>query len=95
MLVFVRFGQTDLMHVRVGVLGAVLVGVSVFVFDVVVLVLGVRMRVGDAIVLVLVRMRRFVGVRFGHRDHLLDEVRAESSRRSGCGATARNPSSTL
>ena len=39
---------------------------GVLVLDVLVLVIGVRMRVLDAAVLVLVRMRVLVGVLFGH-----------------------------
>lgn len=42
------------MHVLVGVLGSVVVCVGVLVLDVLVFVLSVRMRVGDAAVLMLV-----------------------------------------
>jgi hypothetical protein len=48
------------------VLGPVMVGMGVLVLDVLVLVIGVRMRVLDAAVLVLVGMRVLVGVLFGH-----------------------------
>nr|WP_293059197.1 hypothetical protein [Mycobacterium sp.] len=44
----VGFHQTGLMNMAVGVLGAVVVGVGMFVLDVVVAVLGVRVGVGDA-----------------------------------------------
>ena len=54
------------MHVSVAVLGSVVVGVGVLVLDVLVFVLGVRMRVSDPAVLVLVRVRPFVGVLFSH-----------------------------
>jgi hypothetical protein len=50
------------MHVSVGVLGSVVVSVSVLVLDVLVFVPGVRMRVSDPAVLVLVGVRSFVAV---------------------------------
>jgi len=52
--VVVRFLQAGLMHVSVGVLGSVVVRVGVLVLDMLVFVLGVRMRVSDPLVLVLV-----------------------------------------
>lgn len=58
----VRFFQAGLMHMCMGVLGAVVMGMGVLVFDVVMFVGGVSMRVGDAAVLVFVRMRGFVRV---------------------------------
>jgi hypothetical protein len=58
----VRFFQAGLMHVPVGVLGSVVVGVGVLVLDVLVFVLGVRVRMRDPAVLVLVRVRPFMGV---------------------------------
>jgi hypothetical protein len=58
--------QPGLVQMRMGVLGPVMVGMGVLVLDVLVLVIGVRMRVLDAAVLVLVRMRVLVGVLFGH-----------------------------
>jgi hypothetical protein len=58
--------KAGLVHVRVGVLGSVVVGVGVLVLDVLVLVLGMRVRVSDTAMLVLVRMRPFMGVLFGH-----------------------------
>jgi hypothetical protein len=69
--VVVRFLQAGLMHVSVAVLGSVVVGVGVLVLDVLVLMLGVRMRVSDPAVLMLVRVRAFVGVLFRHFHHLL------------------------
>jgi hypothetical protein len=64
--VVVSFLKSGLVHVPVGVLGPVVVGVGVLVLDVLVLVCGVRVRVSDTAVLVLVRMRPFMGVLFGH-----------------------------
>ncbi len=62
----VGFLEAGLVHVRVGVLSPVAVGVRVLVGHVVVLMRGVRMRVSHLVVVVFVRMRRFVGVLFGH-----------------------------
>src|SRR3984885_2970141 len=58
--------EPGLVQMRMGVLGPVVVGMGVLVLDVLVLVICVRMRVLDAAVLVLVRMRVLVGVLFGH-----------------------------
>lgn len=58
--------QTGLVHVPMGVLGSVFVGVGVLVCDMVVLVRGVRVRVGHVGMVVLVRVRRVMGVLFGH-----------------------------
>ncbi len=59
--------QARLVHVPMAVLGAVGMVVRVFVLDVVMLVRGVRVGVGDVAVLVFVGMRRVVGVLTGHR----------------------------
>jgi hypothetical protein len=64
--VLVNLFEPGLVQMRMGVLGPVMVGMGVLVLDVLVLVIGVRMRVLDAAVLVLVRMRVLVGVLFGH-----------------------------
>ena len=64
--VLVNLLEPGLVQMRMGVLGPVMVGMGVLVLDVLVLVIGVRMRVLDAAVLVLVRMRALVGVLFGH-----------------------------
>ena len=64
--VLVNLLEPGLVRMRMGVLGPVMVGMGVLVLDVLVLVIGVRMRVLDAAVLVLVRMRVLVGVLFGH-----------------------------
>jgi hypothetical protein len=64
--VLVNLLEPGLVHMRMGVLAPVMVGMGVLVLDVLVLVIGVRMRVLDAAVLVLVRMRTLVGVLFGH-----------------------------
>jgi hypothetical protein len=64
--VVVSFLETGLMHVSVAVLGSVVVGVGVLVLDVLVFVRGVRMRVSDPAVLVLVRVRPFMAVLFSH-----------------------------
>jgi hypothetical protein len=64
--VVVSFLKAGLVHVPVGVLGSVVVGVGVLVLDVLVLVFGVRVRVSDTAMLVLVRMRPFMGVLFSH-----------------------------
>ena len=63
--------QVGLVHVLMGVLGSVLVGVGVLVRDVVVLMRGVRMRMGHFAMLVFVRMRRVMGVLLGHDCRLL------------------------
>jgi hypothetical protein len=65
--VVVSFLEAGLVHVSMGVLGSVVVGVGVLVLDVLVFVFGVRVRVSDIAVLVLVRMRSFMGVLFSHR----------------------------
>jgi hypothetical protein len=62
----VSFLETGLMHVSVAVLGSVVVGVGVLVLDVLVFVRGVRMRVSDPAVLMLVRVRPFMLVLFSH-----------------------------
>jgi len=64
--VVVRFLQAGLVNVSVAVLGSVVVGVGVLVLDVLVFVRGVRMRVSDPAVLVLVRVRSLVGVLISH-----------------------------
>jgi hypothetical protein len=64
--VLVNLLEPGLVQMRMGVLGPVMVGMGVLVLDVLVLVIGVRMRVLDAAVLVLVRMRALVSVLFGH-----------------------------
>ena len=64
--VLVNLLEPGLVQMRMGVLGPVMVGMGVLVLDVLVLVIGVRMRVLDAVVLVLVRMRALVSVLFGH-----------------------------
>ena len=48
--------EAGLVHVCVGVLGPVLVGVGVLVLDMLVVVRGVRVRVRNAAVLVFVRI---------------------------------------
>ena len=62
MRVVVGLFEAGLMHVSVAVLGPVVVGVGVLMLEVLVFVLGVCVRVGDAVVFVLVRMRCFVRV---------------------------------
>jgi hypothetical protein len=64
--VAVRVFQADLVHVLMSVLGPVVVGVGVLVGHVVVRMRGVRMCVSLFAVVVLVRMRRVVGVLLGH-----------------------------
>jgi hypothetical protein len=64
--VLVNLLEPGLVQMRMRVLGPVMVGMGVLVLDMLVLVIGVRMRVLDAAVLVLVRMRVLVGVLFGH-----------------------------
>jgi hypothetical protein len=58
--------ETRLVHVAVAVLGSIVMGVGVLVLNVLVFVRGMRVRVSDSAVLVLVRMRPVVGVLFGH-----------------------------
>jgi hypothetical protein len=69
--VVVNFLEAGLMHVPMGVLGPVVVGVGVLVLDVLVFVCGMRVCVTDPAMLVLVRMRSFMGVLFSHSDLLL------------------------
>jgi hypothetical protein len=64
--VVVSLLEAGLMHVSVAVLGSVVVSVGVLVLDVLVFVRGVRVRVSDPAVLMLVRMRPFMGVLFSH-----------------------------
>ncbi len=66
--VAVRVFEPGLMHVLMGVLGPVVMGVGVLVLDVLVLVGGVRVGMRTFAVLVLVCMRRLVAVLFGHGD---------------------------
>jgi hypothetical protein len=54
------------MHVSVAVLGSVVVGVGVLVLDVLVFVRGVRVRVSDRAVFVLVRVWPFMVVLISH-----------------------------
>jgi hypothetical protein len=69
-VVAVRVFQAGLVHMLMRVLGPVVVSVGVFMGHVVVGMRGVRVGVGFLAVLVLVRMRRIVGVLLGH-GHLL------------------------
>src|SRR5271156_3543101 len=64
--VLVNLLEPGLVQMRMGVLGPVMVGMGVLVLDVLVLVIGVRMRVLDTAVPVLVRMRALVSVLFSH-----------------------------
>ena len=57
--------ETGLVHMCMGVLGPVMVSMSVLMLDVLMVVFGVRVRVCDLAVVVLVRVRVLVGV-FGH-----------------------------
>lgn len=59
------------MHVLMGVLGSVVMGVRVLMLDVLVLVRDMRVGVRRLAVLVFMRMRSFVVVLLCHRDHLL------------------------
>jgi hypothetical protein len=68
--VAVNVFEAGLVHVLMGVLGSVFVGVRVLVRHMVVLVRRVRMRMGHVAVLVFVRMRPVMGV-LGHGDRLL------------------------
>jgi hypothetical protein len=69
--VAVHVFQAGLMHVLMGVLGPVLVGVGVLVRDMLVLMRGVCMSVRYIGVLVFVRVRDVMGVRLGHRQLLV------------------------
>ena len=68
--VAVRVFQAGLVHVLMSVLGPVVVGVGVLVGHMVVLMRGVRMCVRLLAVVMLVRVRRVVGVLLGHGCHL-------------------------
>ena len=63
--------ETGLVHMLMGVLGAIVVGVRMLVCDMVVLMRGVRMRVSHVAMVMFMRMRRVVRVLLGHRCHLL------------------------
>ena len=76
--------QVGLVHVRVGVLGPVVVGVGVLMLDMVVLVAGVRVRVGHLPVLVIVRVRIIMAVPVGHH-HLLTSNTARDIPPRRCG----------
>jgi hypothetical protein len=69
--VTVNVFHAGLVYVLVGVFGAVRMGVGMLVLDVVVVVVGVCMRMGDVAVLVFVRVWRVVSVLVGHRYLLL------------------------
>jgi hypothetical protein len=69
--VAVHVFQAGLMHVLMGVLGPVLVGVGVLVRDMLVLMRGVCMSVRYIGVLVFVHVRDVMGVRLGHRQLLV------------------------
>jgi hypothetical protein len=58
--------EADLVQVCVGVLAPVMVSMDVLMLDVLMVVTGVRVRVRDLAVFVLVRMRVLVGVLCGH-----------------------------
>jgi hypothetical protein len=66
MCVVVSFLEAGLVHVLVGVLGAVVVSVGVLVLDVLVFVGAVCVCVRDTAMLMLVCMRPLVSVLFGH-----------------------------
>jgi hypothetical protein len=61
-----HFFETGLVQVLVGVLGAVVVGVRVFMRDVLVVMRGVRMGMCLVAVVVFVRVRGVMGVLPGH-----------------------------
>lgn len=67
MVVTVNFFQARLVHVLMRVLRPVLVGVWVFVLDMVMLVVRVRVSMRHVAVLVFVRVWRVMGVLFAHR----------------------------
>ena len=66
MCVAVRVFETGFVHMRMSVLGSVLVGVGVLVADMVMLVRGVRMCMSLVAMVVFVGVRRVMGVQFGH-----------------------------
>jgi hypothetical protein len=69
--VVVRVLEAGLVHMLMSVLGSVIVGVGVFVRDVLVLMGGVCMSVRHLAVRVFVRMRCVMGVLLGHVCFLL------------------------
>jgi hypothetical protein len=69
--VAVRVFQAGLVHVLMSVLGSVVMRVVVLMCDVVVLMRGVRVGVRHFAMLVFVRVRRVMGVLFGHGCSLL------------------------
>jgi hypothetical protein len=64
--VLMNLFEAGLVHVLMGVLGPVVVGVRVFVRDVLVFVCGVRVCVRDVAVPVFVRMWHVMAVLFAH-----------------------------
>jgi hypothetical protein len=64
--VAVRILETGFVHVCVGVLGPVMVGVGVLMLHMLMFVSRVRVGVRGRAVLVLVRVRPLMGVLFGH-----------------------------
>jgi hypothetical protein len=58
--------EADLVQVCVGVLAPVMVSMDVLMLQVLMVVTGVRVRVRDLAVVVLVRMRVLVSVLFSH-----------------------------
>jgi hypothetical protein len=77
------------MHVLMGVLGSVVVGVGVLVLDMLVFVCVVRVCVSDPAMLVFVRMRPFMGVLFSHSDRLL------CVRNTGTGVRTSHPATGI
>jgi hypothetical protein len=69
--VAVNVFEAGLVHVLMRVFGAVIVRVGMLVCDMVVLMRGVRMCMGHIAMVVLVRMRRVMGVLLGHGGRLL------------------------
>ena len=72
MRVAVRVFETGFVHMLMGVLGSVLVGVGVLVGDMVMLMRGVRMCMSRFAMVVFVGMRRVMGVQLGHGQFLCE-----------------------
>lgn len=68
--VAVRVFETGFVHMLMGVLGSVLVGVRVLVGDMVMLMRGVRMCMSRIAMVVFVGVWHVMGVHFGHGQFL-------------------------
>lgn len=90
MCVVVNVLEAGLVHVLVGVLGPVFVGMRVLVCHMVVLMRGVRVCMGRFTMLVFVRMRAVMGVLVGHGCHPRAEYVVVTGLSPGSGMLERS-----